>query len=57
MNIKELRKMTGLNQTQFGEIYDIPMRTIQNWESGQRTPPTYVLNLLERAVKQDFNIE
>lgn len=57
MNIKELRKLTGLNQTQFGEKYDIPMRTIQNWESGQRTPPTYVLNLLERAVKQDFNIE
>ena len=56
MNIKELRNLTGLSQTAFGEKYDIPMRTIQNWEKGIRVPPTYVLKLLERAVKEDFNI-
>ena len=32
------------------------MRTIQNWEKGVRVPPTYVLKLLERAVKEDFDI-
>ena len=53
MDIKELRKLTGLSQTAFGEKYDIPMRTIQNWEKGVRIPPTYVLKLLERVVKED----
>lgn len=57
MDIKELRKLTGLSQTAFGEKYDIPMRTIQNWEKGVRIPPTYVLKLLERVVKEDYNME
>ena len=57
MDIKELRKLTGLSQTAFGEKYDIPMRTIQNWEKGVRVPPTYVLKLLERVVKEDYNME
>ena len=57
MEIKELRKLTGLSQTAFGEKYDIPMRTIQNWEKGVRVPPTYVLKLLERVVKEDYNME
>ena len=57
MDIKELRKLTGLSQTAFGEKYDIPMRTIQNWEKGVRVPPSYVLKLLERVVKEDYNVE
>ena len=57
MDIKELRTLTGLSQTAFGEKYDIPMRTIQNWEKGVRVPPTYVLKLLERVVKEDYNME
>lgn len=57
MDIKELRKLTGLSQTAFGEKYDIPMRTIQNWEKGVRVPPTYVIKLLERVVKEDYNIK
>ena len=57
MDIKELRKLTGLSQTAFGEKYDIPMRTIQNWEKGVRIPPSYVIKLLERVVKEDYNIE
>ena len=57
MDIKELRTLTGLSQTAFGEKYDIPMRTIQNWEKGVRVPPTYVLKLLERVVKEDFDLD
>jgi putative transcriptional regulator len=57
MGVKELRKLTGLSQTAFGEKYDIPMRTIQNWENGVRVPPNYILKLLERVVKEDFDIK
>lgn len=48
-----LRKMTGRSQTAFGKRYDIPMRTIQNWENGVSVPPEYVLGLLSRAVNDD----
>lgn len=54
MNIKELRRYTGLSQAKFGSIYNIPIRTIQDWEKGKRTPPSYLVILLERAVLEDF---
>lgn len=53
MTIKEMRTLLGLSQTAFGEKYQIPMRTIQDWEAGKRTPPIYVILLLERAVLED----
>lgn len=57
LSIKEIRKLTDLSQSAFGQMYNIPLRSIQNWESGSRECPIYVKQLLERAVKQDFNIE
>lgn len=53
MNIKEFRKLTGLSQKDFGSRYDIPHRTIQSWETEQRSCPEYVENLLERVVLED----
>ena len=52
--MRELRKRTGLSAQKFGDLYGIPLRTIQNWEGGQRMPPEYVLRLLERVVNEDF---
>lgn len=54
MTIKELRSLTGLSQKVFSDKYEIPKRTIEDWESGKRTPPEYVISLLERAVKEDI---
>lgn len=53
MNIRELRKQLGDTQTEFAERYNIPFRTIQNWELGVRTPPEYLLELLESRVRED----
>ena len=47
MNIKQLREITGLTQQKFGERFKIPLRSVQNWESGQRQPPEYVPRLIE----------
>lgn len=49
--IKALRQSTGLSQAAFCERFDIPKRTLENWETGSRTPPPYVVKLLEAAVK------
>ena len=52
--ILDLRKSTGLSQVKFGNFYNIPLRTIQGWEEGQRECPVYVAELLERVVLEDL---
>lgn len=48
MTIKELRTTTGMTQKEFSEYFGIPIRTLQKWETGERTPPDYVVSLIER---------
>ena len=55
MQIREIRNITGLSQEKFGQLYNIPRRTIQDWELENRTPPDYLVSLLERVVKEDFS--
>jgi len=45
---KEFRKSTELSQSEFAEYYEIPVRTIQEWEQGRRKPPAYIPKLLKR---------
>lgn len=52
--IKKLRELTGLSQQAFSDKYEIPKRTIEDWEAERRAPSEYVIKLLERAVKEDF---
>lgn len=54
MTVLELRKMLGDSRQEFSDRYGIPIRTIQNWELGSRTPPDYFVALLERAVREDL---
>lgn len=54
MNIREMRKSLGITQGEFASRYNIPFRTIQNWESGVRTPPDYVVRLLEYQIRLDL---
>lgn len=53
MTIKEIRERSGLSQGAFCKRYGIPKGTLCHWENGERKPPSYVLNLLERVVEQD----
>ena len=45
--IKELRKATGMNRRQFCEEFEIPYRTVTEWERGTRNAPKYVLKFME----------
>lgn len=53
MEIAEMRKLLNVSRADFSRIYSIPVRTLEDWESHKRKCPEYVLNLLERAVKED----
>lgn len=54
MNIKDMRIELGDTQSEFAARYNIPFRTIQNWESGVRKPPEYIMELLEQRIKTDL---
>lgn len=54
--IKKLRASTGLSQANFGEIYHISKRTIEDWEQGRRKPPEYLVELLAFRVRYDLTI-
>ena len=47
MTIKELRTASCMTQQQFSEYFNIPKRTIENWEGGKRQCPEYLLELIE----------
>lgn len=48
-SVKEIRADLGMTQQQFSEAFGIPKRTIESWEMGVRTPPPYVIRLLNLA--------
>lgn len=54
MNIRELRTQLGDTQSEFAARYNIPFRTVQNWETGTRKPPEYITKLLESRIMTDL---
>lgn len=54
MNIKEMRNQLGDTQSEFASRYGIPFRTIQNWETGTRKPPEYIINFIKQRINLDL---
>lgn len=46
MDFKEIREASGMSQVQFSREFNIPIRTVQSWEYGERQCPEYVLELI-----------
>ena len=46
MEIKKSRISAGLTQKEFSELFEIPIDTVKNWESGRRNPPRWVEKLV-----------
>ena len=51
--IRTLRVQAGMTQREFSEYLNIPLRTIQEWEQGRRTPPDYVVELIRYKVEKE----
>lgn len=51
--IKELRESIGMSRKEFSEFTTIPVRTIEDWEAGRRTPPEYIPRLIEYQLKYE----
>ncbi len=45
--VKKLRIDMGMNRREFCDYYNIPYRTVTDWEAGKRNMPEYVFRLME----------
>ena len=50
---EEIRKILGISRSEFSRRYNIPLRTLEDWDSGKAKAPEYVLDMLERIVRED----
>lgn len=61
MNNKEqlinLRKETGMNRKEFCEYFNIPYRTVTDWELGNRKMPDYLLRLMKYKIEMEKLVE
>ena len=44
--LTELRSEIKMNRTQFAKYIGIPLRDLEEWESGRRLMPDYLLRLI-----------
>lgn len=51
--IVSLRESTGMTRKEFSEYFQIPYRTITEWERDNRHAPEYVLRLLEYYIRME----
>jgi DNA-binding transcriptional regulator YiaG len=51
--IRELRESTMMNRKEFCDYFEIPYRTVTEWELGGRHAPEYVLRLLEYYIRAE----
>lgn len=45
-NFKEFRISSGMNMSQFAKYFNVPYRTVQDWESGARQCKDYIIELM-----------
>ena len=51
MEIRNLRLQTGLSQSKFAKMFDIPVPTLKDWEQERRNPPAYVVNMIRTILE------
>lgn len=49
-DVKVARLKANLSQSAMAKMFQIPIRTVSDWERGLRTPPEWVCLLLVQAI-------
>ena len=54
--IKDARIAIGMSRAEMHRVFEIPIRTLEDWDSGKRNPPVWaeklILEKLERMSEQ-----
>lgn len=51
--IRRLRESVNMSRKEFSEHTGIPVRTLEDWEAGRRTPPEYIPRLIGYQLKYE----
>ena len=49
--LKRIRKKLNFSQKKFAELCDVGIRTVQFWESGERTIPKGAISIINEYIK------
>lgn len=52
MSIKDHRQAIGLTQEAFSKLFEIPIDTVKNWDSGRRKPPEWAEKLIIKELER-----
>ena len=55
--VRDLGISMGMNRREFCEYFDIPYRTMTDWEAGKRKMPEYLLKLMEYKAEIEKLVE
>lgn len=53
MTIRDLITASGMTQRSFAEYFRIPLRTVENWSTGSRSCPPYLIDLIEYKLRSE----
>lgn len=51
--VRELIERCGLTQSAFARHFNIPLRTVQDWYSGRRQCPPYVITMAAEIIARE----
>ena len=51
--VRSLRESTGMSRQEFAKYFEIPYRTLQDWELGNRRMPEYLFRLMEYKIHME----
>lgn len=57
LTLKQLRIPMRISQKEFAEKFGIPYKTYQQWESGRRNPPQYVVDMMFTILQMELQIK
>lgn len=57
MTIRNLITASGMTQRSFAEYFRIPLRSIENWCTGSRSCPEYLIDLIEYKLRHEGKIQ
>ena len=49
--IREICEQYGLTQAALAQRFGIPLRTVEDWATGKRKPPPYVVAMIQRILE------
>lgn len=52
-SFKDVRIASGMGRTEFADYFNIPYRTVQSWELGDRKCPEYLLELIQYKLQKE----